>query len=91
MLPKRYLVIAGTYQQYRFWCRENHVDHVLDAKYVGERSDFVYGLDPANWTVVKYGTTWERTDLPAILDELRARGFGTPVGARDLSRRNRSL
>jgi len=91
MPQKRYLVIAGTYEQYRFWCRENHVDHLLDAKFVGERPDFVYALDPANWTVVKYGTTWERKDLLDILNRLTERGFDHPMKARDLAKRNRSL
>ncbi len=75
MPPKRYLVVAGTHQEYRFFCRENEIDHLRGARFVSSL-DSIRGLSPEDWTLIRYGS--RRNDWYEIREYADTHGFKGP-------------
>lgn len=64
-------ILAGTYQQFLNWCKENMVSPLSrDVFYIADR-DSLLGLHDVE--VIKYGTWYERTDLEDIEQALFGR------------------
>lgn len=62
-------ILAGSYQQYRDYCREVGINPHTGAIYV---SSFKRLLGYRNRLVIKVGTWWRRDDLWEIEERLRS-------------------
>ena len=59
-----YLVVAGSYNQFRNWCDRNSLSiHSPRVKYVGNADKLRGYHNVRNVQLIKYGTWYERQDL----------------------------
>lgn len=77
----RTLVVAGTYQQYRDYCRRNRLNPHRDAIYL-DRPEVVRGLD-RDTPVVLTGTWRDRKDILEVLPFVRERGLNISHDTKD--------
>lgn len=67
---KIYLVIAGNYSQFIFWCDEHHVSTRRRNIIYVSSADNIKGFMPPKTEIIKCGTWYKRTDVDKIKKEL---------------------
>lgn len=95
MPPKKQLVLAGNYDQFRYWCHENKKRENVDARYVRDEMA-LRGVNYSDVELVLYGTytshrLWGHPILQYAMGEIsRAAGIEALAKYKELAKKQRA-